>query len=260
MVTRGTGWARRVFQQAADEIAHVDQRMIGQAMKRADGGLGRFPGRSADVGASARARDVHAAHDRVNPGRARIGHDDAGRAQDRQASDDAETPVGGALGDFFAAGDRDFDNGVDAGAMPLRDFREIGSDHRARRRVDRGLARLERQSGPRHRADAFAGLEAQSGAWAREAHGRHDERAMGDVRIVARVLDDAGAGKIGPKLMGREREFGPQALRQRDRNGVGKGARQKRFEGRARRAARAGAGRPPAPQGRSFPPRTWALA
>ena len=131
-----------------------------------------------------------------------------------------------------------------------RDFREIGLDHRARRRVDRGLARRKRQSGPRHRADALAGLEAQSGAWAREAHGRHDERAMGDVRIVARVLDDAGAGKIGPKLMGREREFGPQALRQRDRNGVRKGAGQKRFEGRARRAARAGAGRPPAPQGR----------
>ena len=44
---------------------------------------------------------------------------------------------------------------------------------------------------------------------------------MGDVRIVARVLDDAGAGKIGPKLMGRQREFGPEALRQRNRNGSG---------------------------------------
>ena len=136
--------------------------------------------------------------------------------------------------------------------MPLRDFREIGLDHRARRRVDRGLARLERQSGSRNRADALAGLEAQSGAWAREAHGRHDERAMGDVRIVARVLDDAGAGKIGPKLMGRERKFGPEALRQRDRNGVRESASQKRFEGRARRAARAGAGRPPAPEGGFF--------
>ncbi len=39
----------QIFQQAADEIAHVDQRMIGQAVERADGGLGRFPGRGADV-------------------------------------------------------------------------------------------------------------------------------------------------------------------------------------------------------------------
>ena len=71
---------------------------------------------------------------------------------------------------------------------------------------------------------------------------------MGDVRIVARVLDDAGAGEIG-QLMGRERKFGPEALRQRDRNRVGERAGQKRFEGRARRAGGAGAGGPPAPQG-----------
>jgi hypothetical protein len=36
---------------------------------------------------------------------------------------------------------------------------------------------------------------------------------MRDVRIVARVLDDAGAGEIGMKLMGREREFGDYGLR-----------------------------------------------
>ena len=44
---------------------------------------------------------------------------------------------------------------------------------------------------------------------------------MGDVRVVARVLDDAGAGEIGPKLVDRQRKFGPEALRQRDRNRVG---------------------------------------
>ena len=79
-------------------------------------------------------------------------------------------------------------------------------------------------------------------------HGRHDQRAMGDVRIVARVLDDAGAGEAGVKLVGRERELGPQALRQRDRNRIGKLAGQKHFKGRARRAAGAGAGRPAAPE------------
>ena len=70
---------------------------------------------------------------------------------------------------------------------------------------------------------------------------RDDKRAMRDVRIVARVLDDAGAGETGPKLMGREREFGPQALRQRDRNRIGKRPGPKRLERRPRRAAGAGA-------------------
>ena len=157
--------------------------------------LGGFAGRRADVSAAARARDVDAAVDRMDPGRARIGHDDAGRAEDREAADDAEAPVGGALGDLLAAGDRDLDNRVDADAEPRRDLLEIGVDHRARRRIDRRLADGERQAGPRHRADAFAGLEAQARARRREAHGRHDQRAMGDVRIVARVLDDAGAGE-----------------------------------------------------------------
>jgi hypothetical protein len=71
------------------------------------------------------------------------------------------------------------------------------------------------------RSDAFAGLEAQARARRRKAHGRHDELAVGDVRVV-------------------------------DRNRIGKGAGQKRFEGRARRAAGAGAGRLAAPEGRSL--------
>ena len=55
----------------------------------------------------------------------------------------------------------------------------------------------------------------------RFACARDDKRAMRDVRIVARVLDDAGAGETGSKLMARKREFWSQALRQRDRNRIG---------------------------------------
>ena len=127
MVTRATGWARRYFSSAADEIAHVDQRMVGQAVAGADGGLGRVAGRRADMGAAARARDVDAAMDRMDPGRAGIGHDDAGRAEDRQAADDAEPAVGGALGDLLAAGDRDLDHRRRrrrrAARRPRRDWR-----------------------------------------------------------------------------------------------------------------------------------------
>ena len=83
-----------------------------------------------------------------------------------------------------------------------------------------------------------------------------DKRAMRDVRIIARVLDDAGAGEIGPELMGREREFGPQALRQRDRNRIGKRAGQQRLERRPRRAAGAGPVVQPRLSGASSPRRT----
>ena len=250
----------QIFQQAADEIAHVDQRVVGQPIELADGPLGRVAGRRADMLEAARARHVHAAMDRVNPGRARIGHDDAGGAEDRQAADDAEPPVGGAQGDFLSARHRDFDHGVGADAEPLGDFGEIGADHRARRRIDGGLAGRQRQAGPGHRADALAGLENDPRARRRQAHRRHDQRAVGDVGIVARVLDDGGAGEIVAQFMGREREFRPEALGQRDRNRVGKRARQQRLEGGARRAAGAGAGRPSAPQrriGRSLAHRRW---
>jgi hypothetical protein len=36
----------QIFQQAAGEIAHLDQRMIGQAVKRADRSLRRLAGRT----------------------------------------------------------------------------------------------------------------------------------------------------------------------------------------------------------------------
>ena len=68
----------------------------------------------ADVVASTGARDIDAAVDRVDPGRARIGDDDSGRAEDRQAAEDAKPSVGGALGDLLTAGNGDFDDRVDA--------------------------------------------------------------------------------------------------------------------------------------------------
>src|SRR6202042_3235643 len=63
------GMLTQVFQQPADEIAHLDQRMIGQAVKGADGALGGLSSRGADVSATAGARHIHATVDRVDPGR-----------------------------------------------------------------------------------------------------------------------------------------------------------------------------------------------
>ena len=177
MVTRGTGCARRYFEQAADEIAHVDQRMIGQAIERADGGLGRFPGRGADMGATARARDVDAAHDRVNPGRARIGYDDAGRAEDRQAADECRDARSAVRSAILSP------PGIEISTMastpaPCRS----AASARLARIIARGAGLIAgspggaavRAASPCRRP---AGLEAQPGARAREAYGRDDQRA-----------------------------------------------------------------------------------
>ena len=229
------GMGAQVFQQAADEIAHVDQRMIGQAMKRADGGLGRFPGRSADVGAFARARDVHAAHDRVNPGRARIGHDDAGRAQDRQAADQPRRPLAVRSAIFSPPGIEI--STIASTPAPCRS----ATSARLARIIARGaglIAGSPGLSGSPGRVTVptpSPAFKLNSGAWGREAHGRHDQRAMGDVRVVARVLDNAGAGEIDPELMGREREFGPRPFG--SATGTGSGKAPVRSASKAARAA-----------------------
>ena len=107
--------------------------------------------------------------------------------------------VGGALGDLFPAGDRDFDGGVDAGAE-LRP----PTSARLARIIARGaglMAGSPGGSGSPGRVTVptpSPALKLNPAPGRREAHGRDDERAMGDVGVVARVLDDAGARKSGP--------------------------------------------------------------
>ena len=84
------GIALQVFEHAADEVAHVDQRRLGKPEQLLHGGLGRRAGRAGDVRDPGGAGDVDAAVDRVNPGGARERHHDARRAEDRQAADDTE--------------------------------------------------------------------------------------------------------------------------------------------------------------------------
>jgi hypothetical protein len=79
----------------------------------------------------------------------------------------------------------------------------------------------------------------------RFACARDDKRAMGDVAIVARVLDHANSGEIGVKLMGRERDSGLRPFGSATGTGSGN-VRQQRFENRPRCAAGAGHGCPAA--------------
>ena len=178
--------------------------------------------RSGDVGEPRGAGDVDAALDRMNPGRARIGHDDAGGAEDRQAADDAEPAVERLRRQRLAARDRNLDLGVGGAAGRRGDFGDGVADHAARHRIDRRLAGRQRQAGARHRADAFAGAERHAGAGRAGPHRREDQRAMRHVGIVAGVLDDAGRGGCLVLARQSEREARPLAARQRHLDRIGK--------------------------------------
>ena len=118
-------------------------------------------------------------------------------------------------------------------------------DHLARHRIDRRLARRQRQARPRHRADALAGAKGDAAAGRAAPHRRDDQRAMRHVGIVAGVLDHAGAS---PSLR-RARRSPAQRRRARRRGSVdldriGKLAGEQRRTGRLGRRGGAGAGRP----------------
>ena len=113
--------AAQIFEHAADEIAHVDQRELGQAVERLDRALRGRAGGGGDVAEAGGARDVDAAVDGMHPGRAGIGDHDPGRAEDREAADDAEPAVGGPPRQDLAARDRDRDLEVAGIALVARD-------------------------------------------------------------------------------------------------------------------------------------------
>ena len=116
------------------------------------------------MGEAGGARDIDAAVDRMDPGRAGIGDYDAGGAEDRQAADDAEPAVERLGGERLAAGDRDLDLDIAARLGGGRDLGDGGGDHLARHRIDRGFARRNGEARPRHDADPFAGAEDDTAA------------------------------------------------------------------------------------------------
>ena len=148
----GQGQARhrmpaQVFQRAADEIAHLDQRLLGQPVETLHGALRGRAGRGGDMVDPGGAGHIDAAVDRVDPRRAGIRHDNAGRPQHRQPADDAEPRVHRLFGETLAARDRDRDGDIGRRcAVRLGDIGELLADHRPRRRVDRRLADRQRQA------------------------------------------------------------------------------------------------------------------
>ena len=160
MVTRATGWRAQIFQHAADEIAHVDQRRLRQAVKLLHR---RFRGRC-------RSRRRYASGPRRGRRRCRDGSSGSRRSRNTASTipvvpriDRPPTMPSRPLSVRSASSSPP---GIEiststsprpVSARPLR--RSPRAIICARHRVDRGLAGRQRQAGPGHGADALAGAE-----------------------------------------------------------------------------------------------------
>ena len=246
--------AGEVFEHAPGKVAHVEQAFVRGIEQLAGSLLRAVAGRADDVVDAERAGDVDATVDGMDPRAAGIGDDDPGGAEDRQTTDHPEAWVQGLAGHVLTAGDGQSDNHVrDAAAVPGL---QRGGDLLARPGGDRGLADGDGQAGFGHGANTLAGLEPQAAAAGTRAQAGFDERAMGDVGVVAGVLDDAGLrpgiiGIVGLGFVGEGESRGlPAGECQRHR--VFETTAGQRLEGSSRGSRRAGTRGPAPAQGRGF--------
>ena len=143
--------------------------------------------------------DIYALVNGGDPGRARIGNDDARRSQNGNATQYTETGVPGLGGQLFAVidGYRDFQ--IECASVCRRQSGQIICDHLPGGRVDGRFP--DGQGQPRfcHRPDARSGFKSDSAAAFRDFSA--NQRPMGNVGIVAGILDDARHGSsIGERL------------------------------------------------------------
>jgi hypothetical protein len=116
----------KIFQHAADEVAHVDQCRIVQAVKPLDGGFRGRAGGPGHVAQPGGARHVDALMNGGNPRRARKRMHDPGGAEDRQTAEDAEARVPGFLRQRLSARHRNLDLHIAGRAMLGRKFGDHG--------------------------------------------------------------------------------------------------------------------------------------
>jgi hypothetical protein len=91
-------------------------------------------------------------------------------------------------------------------------------------RFSRAACHVARKRSVRYRAVSSSG----SAAGRARAHRGEHEGAVGDIRVIARVLDDARRRGIRPETGDRQREGRLLAARQRHLDRIGKFARQQR--------------------------------
>ena len=114
--------------------------------------------------------------------------------------------------------------------------------------IDRWLAGWDLQAGTGDGADPRPGVEGDAGTGRVGTDRGPHEAAMGDVRVVAGVLDDRGHGKVTGQLPLGQREGGAAAAGQADGYRIGEAQPGERAERRLDGGRGAGTGGPAAAQ------------
>ena len=220
IVTRVDRMGAQIFEQAADEIAHLDQRVFGQA----DGRRLTAPSEVSPVAAA-----IWASH-RLGRHRRRYGSNGSRpnrKKARRRRSCRGSTGLQRCRAGRWPCVLRSFHRRARRSQRPRQARRRAArrpprdcADHRAGRRIDRRLARRQRQTGLGHSPDARSRPETRRPGLAVRSARPRDQCAMRHVGIVARILDDRRRGRNRAELLHRQRELGPQPLRQRHLDGI----------------------------------------
>ena len=208
-----------MLEHRAHEVAHFDQRDLRQVVHPAHGVFAGIAGAGGDVQVAVGLGHVDALMDRSNVRGARERAHDAAGAQNRQAAQNSQSRIHGFQCQRFAVADVDGyfkPPGVIAITCQLQ---QVIGDHFARHRVDRRFSHGQYQTGPGDGAYALASHEddARGGD---QTHLRVQQRAMGHVRVVARVFQGARFGAPGQQATKLQAHCHHFALGQGDFNGV----------------------------------------
>ena len=181
-------------------VAHHHLRLLGQAEQALHRGLRGPAGGQDHFGEPNGAGHLHRGLDGVGPGLGRNWPDNAGGAEDRQTAEHPQPPVEGFFRQGLTVADknsyfqsRSFSSRVQQGLGHRR------PDHLPGHRIDRRFTHRHRQTGLGDQTDA--GSVDQDDFFrprvVKPADFGPDFGAIGDIGIVARILDHRGHGRIG---------------------------------------------------------------
>lgn len=197
------------LQRLADEVAVVHEGLWRQVgVVGTDEAFALGTGVDDDTRAARGTSHIHGLGDGVDEGFCREWFHDARSTDDGDAAHDAQARVESASGYFFTLGDGEDDFGPD-GMLGLfgqggEQVTDAGSYHAAWRGVDGCLAHGGIQSGQGDTAHARPAVDVDGqgvGGVRLVRKMQHDagfyRQAVGDVGVVARILDNAGRGADG---------------------------------------------------------------
>jgi hypothetical protein len=184
--------AHAAAQGVARELPHLNQGDIGQAECLLREAFAPPAGGDRKLAAAVRGGHVDRLLDARPPGGGREWVDNAGRAEDRDAAQDAEARVQCPLGKFVAPRHRDIDHRAAGRLQPCQFALHSADNHAPRDGIDGGTADLEAEPRKRDDADARSATQGHAGLLA-PPYGRDDLSAVRYVGVVASVLDDTAA-------------------------------------------------------------------